>query len=57
MNSCSYNISLLSINIKGNLQMNFEIDDLIAYLKKLNVSESEITELLKSAFGADQRTE
>jgi len=26
-------------------------------LKKLNVSESEIKELLQTAFGADQRTE
>jgi hypothetical protein len=37
--------------------MNFEIEELITYLKKLNVSESEIKELLQTAFGADQRTE
>jgi hypothetical protein len=37
--------------------MNLEIDDLIAYLSKLNVSESEISELLQTTFGADQRTE
>jgi hypothetical protein len=35
----------------------FEIQELVEYLKKLHFSDSEITELLQSSFGADQRAE
>lgn len=34
--------------------MSFELNELTEYLKKLSFSDSEITELLKSTFGADQ---
>ena len=37
--------------------MSFELNELTEYLKKLSFTDLEITELLKSTFGADQSTE